>query len=86
MPKVIPRPNAARLFVEYLLSPEGVARYADVHRTPALDAEVAKRAKVNRMIREAGVEVYPIPDSFVTTDNIRKATQWWTSALGIRGK
>jgi len=86
MPKIIPRPNAAKLLVDYLLSPEGVARYADVHYTAALDVEVAKRTKINRTIREAGIEVYPIPDSFVTTDNIRKATSWWTTALGLRAK
>jgi iron(III) transport system substrate-binding protein len=86
MPKVIPRPNSAKLLVDYLLSADGVARYADVNYTAALDAEVAKRTQVNRVIREAGIEVYPIPDSFVTNDNMRKATQWWTSALGLRAK
>ena len=42
MPKTVPHPNAAKLFIECLASPDGLLRYADANYAPVLDPEVVK--------------------------------------------
>lgn len=87
MPKTVPHPNAARLFINYLVSPEGLLRYANGEYIAVLDPEVAKKAKGNVKLKELGIEVTPVPMEVRTPENLRKATRWWASTLGVkRGK
>jgi len=84
MPTTVPHPNASQLFIDYLISPEGVLRYADVHYTIVMDPGIAKKAKPNRMINEMGIAVEVIPDKYVTTENLKKASDAWLSTLGVK--
>ena len=84
MPKQVPHSNAARLFIDYLVSPEGVLRYANSHYTIVLDPEIAKEAKPNRMINEMGIAVEVIPDKYLTSENLKKASSAWLSTLGVK--
>ena len=84
IPKTIPHPNGTRLFVDYLLSEEGLLSYVDKAQVVALDPEVAKRAKANVEMKELGIEWYPIDDETRSAEDITRATRWWTTELGVR--
>lgn len=86
MPKTVPHPNAAQLFIDYLVSPDGLLRYANANQTPVLDPVVAKKADANRKIKEMGLDYYPLPEELLTAENLRKATGWWAGALGLKRK
>ena len=84
MPKTVPHPNAAKLFIDYLVSPEGLVRYANAHQTPVLDPEVAKKAEANIRLKEMGIDWYPLPEELVNAKNLKKATNWWATTLGVK--
>jgi len=84
MPKKVPHSNAASLFIDYLISPEGVLHYANSHYTIVLDPEIAKKAKPNLMLKELGMTVEVIPDKYVTSENLKKASNAWLSTLGVK--
>ncbi len=84
MPKTVPHPNSAQLFVDYLLSVQGAVNYADALNISPLNPDAAKQAKVNGMLKKAGIDWYLIPNELLTTGNIRKTSKWWASTLGLR--
>ena len=84
MPKTVQHPNAAQLLIDYLVSPEGALNYANSHYTIVMDPELAPKAKPNRMIQEAGMDVEIIPDRYLTSENLRKASNAWLSVLGVK--
>ena len=84
MPKTLPHPNAARLFIDYLLSEEGLLDYANAVNGMVIDPVVAKKAYGNVAMKKAGVEWYPVDDETRSDADIRKATRWWTTELGVR--
>ena len=77
MPKTLPHPNAARLFIDYLLSEEGLLDYANAVNGMVIDPVVAKKAYGNVAMKKAGVEWYPVDDETRSDADIRKATRWW---------
>ncbi len=86
MPKTVRHPNAASLFIDYLLSPEGVLNYANSHYIIVLDPQLAKKAKPNLMLKKVGLNVVVLPDKFVTSENLKKASSAWLSTLGVKRK
>ena len=84
MPKITSHPNAAELFIDFLGSPEGLLRYADAKNSPVLDPEVDKRAKAIIQLKELGLDWTSIPTKFGGAEAMKKATSWWTSALGLK--
>ncbi|HEX9879434.1 MAG TPA: extracellular solute-binding protein [Candidatus Binatia bacterium] len=86
MPKTVPHPNAAQLFIDYLLSDEGIVNYANSHYTIVMDPQLAKTAKPNKMIQEIGMDVDVIPDRYLTSANLKKASSAWLNALGVKRK
>ena len=84
MPKTVPHPNAAQLFIDYLVSPEGVINYANSIYTIVMDPELAPKAKPNRMIQKAGIAVEVIPDKYLTSKNLKRASSAWLSILGVK--
>ena len=86
MPKTVPHPNATKLFLDYLVSAEGVARYATANQTPALDPKVSEKVPVNVKLKKLGVDWYPLPEKFMTTENLKKSTNWWATTLGVKRK
>jgi iron(III) transport system substrate-binding protein len=84
VPKTLPHPNAAALFVQFILSVEGLLHYADIQAISILDPEIGKRAKANTRLRELGIDWYPIADEFRSEDDVNKATVWWSTELGLR--
>ncbi len=84
MPKTVPHPNAAKLFIDYLVSPEGLLNYVDANYVPVLDPQVAQRAKANVKLKEMGIDWYPVPTKIRSKENVNKATRWWANNLGVR--
>jgi iron(III) transport system substrate-binding protein len=84
IPKTVPHPNAAMLFRNYLLSQEGLLKYADANLSPIYDPEVAKKAKANRMLKELGITWYSAPQDIFTADLVRESVTWWGNKLGVR--
>jgi iron(III) transport system substrate-binding protein len=84
VPQTIQHPNATRLFVQWMLSAEGLLHYADIQAISILDPEIGKRAKANTRLKELGVEWYPIADEFRSEEEVNKATVWWSTELGLR--
>jgi len=60
--------------------------YMDAVNGMAVDPAVAKRANGNRTMKKIGVEWYLPPDKLRTGASVTKATKWWTSELGVRGR
>jgi ABC-type Fe3+ transport system substrate-binding protein len=83
MPKTVPHPNAAKLFLDYLISKEAVLLYSDLHQTPLFDAELAKKAKTNLALKDGGIEALPLPEEFQTTENLTKSSKFWLETLGV---
>ena len=87
MPKTVRHPNAAKLFIDYFVSPEGLLRYANVENLAVLDPELAKKSRGNLALERAGIEWVPLPMGTRTPENVRKATRWWANNLGVgRGR
>jgi len=87
VPKTVRHPNAAKLFIDYFLSPEGLLRYANTELVAVLDPEVAKKSKGNLALKKAGIEWFTLPMGTRTPENVRKATRWWSNNLGVaRGR
>jgi iron(III) transport system substrate-binding protein len=84
VPKTIPHPNATRLFVNFILSPEGLAHHANLQATPVVDPEIGKRVKPNIILRDLGIEWYTISDELRNEEEERKASVWWSTELGLR--
>ncbi len=84
IPKTVPHPNAAKLFVNYLLSSEGLLKYADANFTPIYDPEVAKKAYANRTLKELGIAWEPAPQDIFTAELVRESVTWWGNKLGVR--
>lgn len=84
IPKTVPHPNAAKLFINYLLSREGLLKYANANLAPVYDPEVAKKAKANRILKELGIDWEPAPQEIFTDDLVRESVTWWGNKLGVR--
>jgi len=84
VPKTLPHPNASQLFLDYLLSEEGLLSYLEAVNGMTVDPVVGKKAFGNNAMQKAGVEWYPVDDETRSDEDIRKATRWWTTALGVR--
>jgi ABC-type Fe3+ transport system substrate-binding protein len=86
IPKTQPHPNAAKIFTDYFFTDQGLLTYMDAVNGMAVDPAVAKRANGNMTMKELGVEWYLPPDKLRTGESVTKATKWWTSELGVRGR
>jgi len=84
IPKTIPHPNGTKLFVDYLLSEEGLLSYVNKAKVVALDPAVVERADANVAMKQLGVEWYPIDDETRSDQDVTRATRWWTTELGMR--
>jgi iron(III) transport system substrate-binding protein len=82
--RTVLHPNATRLFVDYILSAQGLIHYADIQAVPLLDPDLGKRAKANKRLKELGIDWYPIADEFRSEEDVTKATVWWSTELGLR--
>jgi len=83
-PRLVAHPNASRLLIEYFLSDQGMATYADAHAVPPIDKKLWPKTIAGRKLQELGVEVEVLPLELETGENQRKATEWWSTALGVR--
>jgi iron(III) transport system substrate-binding protein len=84
VPKTVPHPNAAKLFLDYLVSPEALIRYSDANQVPVMDPEAAKKAEVNLVAQELGLEWVAVPEESWKPADARKAVDWWNGQLGLK--
>nr|NIO09861.1 extracellular solute-binding protein [Deltaproteobacteria bacterium] len=83
-PRLVKNPNASRLLIEYILSQKGMADYADAHAVPPVDPQIRAKTIAGRKLKELGVEFEVLPLELQTRENVRKATNWWSTTLGVR--
>ena len=84
IPKTVPHPNAAKLFVNYLLSEEGLLNYADANLTPVFDPKLATKVKANRILKELGISWEVAPQEILTAELVKESVTWWGNKLGVR--
>lgn len=84
--KDAPHPNAARLFVEYITSKEGLIPYADTRAVLVNSEKLAKLTKANKDLAQRGFTFSVFPQWSQTDENINKAVSFWLSELGIKKK
>ncbi|MBM2831293.1 MAG: hypothetical protein HW414_345 [Dehalococcoidia bacterium] len=80
-----PHPNATRLFLENLTSPEGLLVWSEAFRSLVFDPEVAKRSRIHKIVADRKVESILIPVEAMTTENLRRSASFWQKELGVRG-
>lgn len=83
-PRLVKHPNASRLLIEYLLSPQGMTDYADAHAVPPIDPQLRAKTIAGRKLQELGIEFEVLPLELQSRENVRKATTWWSTTLGVR--
>ena len=83
-PRFVAHPNASKLLIEYLLSDQGMATYADAHSVPPVDPKLRPKTIAGKKLQELGIEVEVLPIELQTRQNVRKATEWWSTTLGVR--
>ncbi|MBM2831486.1 MAG: hypothetical protein HW414_538, partial [Dehalococcoidia bacterium] len=83
--KDAPHPNAARLLIDWLTSPEGILAYVDSTYNFALDPKLAARARSNALFKSLGIAYDPMPRGVITPENLKKSSDFWLKALGVRG-
>lgn len=79
-----PHPNAARLFVENMTSPEGLLVYTEATRSLVYDPEVAKRSRIHALVDARGIKYIPLPADIYTDANLKRSSEFWLKVLGMR--
>jgi iron(III) transport system substrate-binding protein len=82
--KGAPHPNAAKLFLDYFTTPEGLLAKTEADFTPVTYPEAAKTARANLLLKKYGIETLMVPTSVYTAENVSRATMWWQKLLGLR--
>lgn len=80
-----PHPNATKLFIDNLTSPEGLLIWSEDFRSLVFDPEVAKKSRIHRIIAEKGIQYKLLPVEIMTPDNLKRTQQFWLRELGMRG-
>ena len=83
-PRMVAHPNSSKLLIEYLLSEEGLLAYSDAHAVPPIDPQVRAKSIAGKKLNELGVKFEVLPIAFQTRANQKKATNWWSTTLGVR--
>ena len=83
-PRLTAHPNASKLLIEHFMSEQGVIDYSDAHAYPPLDTKVRGKTIAGKKLKELGIEFEILPIELGNRDNARKATQWWSTTLGVR--
>ena len=85
IPKNAPHPNAGMLLADFFTTPEAQLIISDIGWTPALSPEVAEKAKPNKYLKEAGLEIPTAPPvEFMTDENFKKSEEFWFGLLGLQ--
>ncbi|MBM2832655.1 MAG: iron transporter substrate-binding protein [Dehalococcoidia bacterium] len=85
VPKNPPHPNAARLFVENISAAEGLLTWSEANRSLVFDPVVAKQSRIHKIVAERGITYVPIPADILTDENMKRSSEFWLKALGVRG-
>jgi iron(III) transport system substrate-binding protein len=80
-----PHPNAARLFVENISSPEGLLTWSEATRSLVFDEEVARQSRVHKVTKDRGIEYITLPAAIMTEENTLRSAEFWLRQLGLRG-
>ncbi|MFC1962977.1 hypothetical protein ACFLWB_03155, partial [Chloroflexota bacterium] len=79
-----PHPNAARLFLDWMTTPEGSLHYFDGGLMVPTALEVRGKSKVGAIFEGMGIENVSVPSKFLTEENTSKSADWWMEALGVK--
>lgn len=82
--KDAPHPNAARLFADYMTSKEGLVPYANSRAMVVNSPELSELSRANKELSDMGFTIEGIPAALFTKENIKKASNFWFSELGIK--
>ena len=84
MVKNAAHPNAAKVFADWFAAEGGQLSKIQVDLIYALDPEVAKVARANQLLAgKYKIEVIPVPSELLTTENVKRAQDFWLKLLGV---
>ncbi|MBM2832266.1 MAG: Extracellular solute-binding protein, partial [Dehalococcoidia bacterium] len=82
--KNAPHPNAARLWANFLTTPEAQLIISETQGNPPLSPEVARKSRLSQLLTQMGAAPLNIPDELWTVENIGRAQEFWQKLLGVR--
>lgn len=85
MIKGAPHPNATKLFLDNLVSPEALLIWSEDFRSLVFDPEVAKKSRIHGILDKAGIQSKLLPVEIMTPENVRRSQAFWLRELGMRG-
>lgn len=74
-----PHPNAARLLINFLTSPEGNLIYANGKGIGAYNPEASPKARANAYYKQFGLNMVPVPADIYTDQNTERASAFWST-------
>ncbi|MBI2854586.1 MAG: extracellular solute-binding protein [Chloroflexi bacterium] len=80
--KDAPHPNAARLFADWLTSPEGAAIFTSIMFSPSLNTGAGDTA-ANRILKEKGIGSFMMTP-VMTAENLNKSREFWKELTGAK--
>lgn len=82
--KDAPHPNAAKIFLDFFTTPEGLLAKTELDFTPVLYPEAAKKDRASQLLKKYGIETVVVPTAVYTAANVDRAVTWWQKLLGVR--
>lgn len=82
--KNAPHPNATRLFIDWLSSPEALLLYANSAMTNVLDPTIGQKAIANATLASLGIKMDVMSFGDMTEENVAKSSDFWLKTLGVK--
>ncbi len=84
MPKNAPHPNAAILLADFMTTPESMLSISNVGMVAGLAPVAVAEAKPNKLMKEAGMDVFAVPVEAMRQENFQKSEDFWFTMLGLK--
>ncbi|MBI2848067.1 MAG: extracellular solute-binding protein [Chloroflexi bacterium] len=82
LPKDTPHPNAARLFLDYMTSPEGATLFSNTMYSISMSPSAAN-SEPNKVISEKGIKLFVVTADQMSKENMKKSGDFWRKLLGL---
>lgn len=77
-----PHPNAAKVFADFLTSPDGLAIKANANRTFVFDPEIGKRVQGNQILLAKHLDFVQLSPGLFSVENRQRSSDFWSTLLG----
>jgi iron(III) transport system substrate-binding protein len=84
MAKNAPHPNAAKLYLDYYTTPEGVAAFADAQwYIPFQGGAYEQGVRAVEAAKALGIDFVLTDPKLITTENLKRSSEFWFKTLGV---